>query len=66
MLTVGACLGLLGCERWSGLRTNESKTDPAAVSDVDASVPRDSHSASGSPGTLSRQAQEIESHFNIR
>jgi hypothetical protein len=60
-LTVVASLGLLGCEHWrNGLRQDGE----AGSKDADAKIFASEHSGSVKPGSLSRQAQEIESHFS--
>ena len=69
VLTVVAGLGLLGCENWRGQSLRKNQPDDPEVSskitDVDASVPKDSHSSGGKTGTWSDQAREIEGHFNV-
>ena len=65
-LTVGASLGLLGCEHLGGQLRPNGGDEPSAkkADDVDASVPRGEHSGGIKSGTWSSQAREIESHFS--
>ena len=67
VLTVAACLGLLGCEHWrNGLRKDGADSSVDKASSLDASVPRSEHATGTKSGAWSGQAREIESHFNVQ
>ena len=67
VLTVAACLGLLGCEHWrNGLRNEGAEPSADKAASLDAAVPRSEHAAGTKTGAWSSQAREIESHFNVQ
>lgn len=67
VLTVAACLGLLGCEHWRhGLRKDDAESSMGKANSLDASVDRSEHAAGTKSGAWSGQAREIESHFNVQ
>jgi hypothetical protein len=63
VLTVAACLGLLGCEHWrSGLR-KDADGSMTKTGDSDLAVPASQHAPGGRSGLLSQQARDIEKDF---
>ena len=67
VLTVAACLGLLGCEHWrNGLRKDGADSSTAKAANPEFSVPASEHGPGGKSGMLSSQARDIEKDFNYR
>jgi hypothetical protein len=66
VLTVAACLGLLGCEHWrNGLRKDGADSSADKSAD-EMSVPASQHRPGGRGGLLSSEARDIEKDFNYR
>jgi len=69
ILSVGASFVLAGCEPWHGQSVRKDRPEASTSSgtnDMDASIPKGEHSSGLSRGTWSREARDIESHFNVR
>ena len=66
-LTVGAALGVAGCEPWkNSLRPNQADSESDKSDDYDRKITRGYHPSGTSSGMWSSQAREIEKDFNVR